>query len=41
MAITLTGTAINFPVGTQEKAASGFALGFAQEWQNKTSERAL
>ena len=41
MAITLTGTAINFPVGTQEKAASGFVLGFAQEWQDKTSERAL
>jgi hypothetical protein len=41
MAITLTGTAINFPVGTQEKAASGFVLGFTQEWQNVTSSRAL
>ena len=41
MAITLTGTAINFPVGTQEKAASGFVLGYGQIWYNVTSSRAL
>jgi hypothetical protein len=41
MAITLTGTGINFPVGTQEKAASGFVLGFTQYWQNMTSNRLL
>ena len=37
MAITLTGTGITFPVGVQEKAASGFILGFAQTWQDMLS----
>jgi hypothetical protein len=42
MAITLTGTGITFPVGgTQEKAASGFALGYGQIWYNVTANRAL
>jgi hypothetical protein len=42
MAITLTGTGIQFTAGPeQQKAASGFVLGFAQTWQNMTSQRAL
>ena len=42
MAITLTGTGITFPVGgTQEKAASGFVLGYGQIWYNVTSSRGL
>ena len=42
MAITLTGTGITFPVGgTQQKAASGFVLGYGQIWYNVTSSRGL
>ena len=42
MAITLTGTGITFPDGgAQEKAASGFVLGYGQIWYNVTSSRAL
>jgi len=34
MTVTLTGTSINFPVGTQEKSVSGFVPGIGMTWQS-------
>jgi hypothetical protein len=41
MTVTLTGTSINFPVGTQEKSVGGFVPGIGMTWQSVTSSRAV